>query len=54
VDLAILFWFTKPMMSWLARFKFFNTGHRMSGLSRETLGMDAAPPKTPATAGSRV
>jgi len=40
VDLAILFWFTKPMMSWLARFKFFNSGHRLSGLSRETLGMD--------------
>jgi preprotein translocase subunit SecD len=43
VDLAILFWFTKPMMSWLARFTFFNSGHRLSGLSRETLGMDAAP-----------
>ena len=43
VDLAILFWFTKPMMSWLARFTFFNSGHRLSGLSRETLGMDGAP-----------
>ena len=43
VDLAILFWFTKPMVSWLARFSFFNTGHRFSGLSRETLGMDAVP-----------
>lgn len=44
VDLAILFWFTKPMMSWLARFTFFNSGHRMSGLSKETLGMDAPAP----------
>ncbi len=40
VDLAILFWFTKPMVSWLARFKFFNSGHRLSGLSTDTLGMD--------------
>ncbi|WP_426246435.1 protein translocase subunit SecD [Nocardioides sp. LHG3406-4] len=43
VDLAILFWFTKPMVSWLARFRFFNSGHRLSGLSTETLGMDPAP-----------
>ncbi|WP_232676004.1 protein translocase subunit SecD [Nocardioides sp. R-C-SC26] len=40
VDLAILFWFTKPMVSWLARFKFFNSGHRLSGLSPSTLGID--------------
>lgn len=41
IDLAVLFWFTKPAVSWLARFKFFNGGGRMSGLSAETLGMDA-------------
>lgn len=40
VDLAVLFWFTKPAVSWLAKFKFFNGGGRMSGLSAETLGMD--------------
>ncbi len=58
VDLAILFWFTKPMVSWLARFRFFNSGHRLSGLSQETLGMDGPAPasrgprtKTAATAG---
>jgi preprotein translocase subunit SecD len=45
VDLAILFWFTKPMVTWLGRFRFFNTGHRLSGLSRETLGMDGPPAK---------
>ncbi len=28
------------MVSWLARFKFFNSGHRLSGLSAETLGID--------------
>jgi preprotein translocase subunit SecD len=44
VDLAILFWFTKPMVTWLGRFTFFNSGHRWSGLSRETLGMDGPPP----------
>jgi preprotein translocase subunit SecD len=43
IDLAVLFWFTKPMVSYLARYKFFNGGGRLSGLSRETLGMDAAP-----------
>ncbi|MCD4535099.1 protein translocase subunit SecD [Nocardioides sp. cx-169] len=52
VDLAILFWFTKPMISWLARFKFFNSGHRLSGLSAETLGIDALP--TPAPSRARV
>jgi preprotein translocase subunit SecD len=38
LDLAVLFWFTKPMVSWLARFKFFNGGGKWSGLSVETLG----------------
>lgn len=50
VDLAILFWFTKPMVSWLAHFKFFNSGHRLSGLSPETLGIDGP---TAAPAGGR-
>ena len=55
VDLAILFWFTHPMVSWLARFKFFNSGHRLSGLSKGTLGMDGpgSTPTTPATAGGK-
>lgn len=43
IDLAVLFWFTKPMVSYLARFRFFNGGGKLSGLSKETLGMDAAP-----------
>ncbi|HWJ65435.1 MAG TPA: protein translocase subunit SecD [Nocardioides sp.] len=50
IDLAVLFWFTKPMVSWLAQFKAFNSGHKLSGLSKETLGMDVAKPRT-ATAG---
>jgi preprotein translocase subunit SecD len=41
VDLAVLFWFTKPLVSFLARYHFFNGGGRLSGLSPETLGTDA-------------
>lgn len=40
IDLAIFFWFTHPMVTWLARYRFFNSGHRLSGLSAETLGVD--------------
>lgn len=40
IDLAVFFWFTHPMVSWLARYPFFNRGHAMSGLSAETLGLD--------------
>ncbi|WP_122817778.1 protein translocase subunit SecD [Nocardioides pantholopis] len=43
IDLAVLFWFTKPFVSWLAQFKFFNGGGKLSGLSPETLGIDAVP-----------
>jgi preprotein translocase subunit SecD len=50
IDLAVLFWFTKPLVSWLAQFKAFNSGHKMSGLSPETLGIDA-PKVRHATAG---
>lgn len=44
IDLAVLFWFTKPMVSWLAQFRFFNSGNKYSGLSKETLGMDGPRP----------
>ena len=40
IDVAVFFYFTKPTMTLLARRSFFNTGHRFSGLSRETLGVD--------------
>jgi preprotein translocase subunit SecD len=53
VDLAILFWFTKPMVSWLARFKFYNSGHRLSGLSKGTLGIDGPAPRTATTVGGK-
>jgi len=38
IDLAVVFWFTKPLMTVLARTKFFNSGSKLSGLSPETLG----------------
>lgn len=40
IDLAVLFWFTKPLVSYLARFRFFNGGGTLSGLSAGTLGID--------------
>lgn len=43
IDLAVLFWFTKHAVSWLARFTFFNGGGALSGLSRSTLGIDGEP-----------
>ena len=40
IDLAVFFWFTHPMVSLLARYKFFNRGHKLSGLDPEALGVD--------------
>lgn len=40
IDLAVYFWFTKPMMSWLVRFRFFNSGHKLSGLSPSQIGIE--------------
>ena len=38
VDLAIIIFFTHPMMEWIVRFRFFGEGHRLSGLDPEHLG----------------
>ncbi len=43
IDLVIFFWFTHPMVSWLAHFSFFNKGHKLSGLDAENLGIDRLP-----------
>ena len=40
IDLAVFFWFTKPMVSWLVRFRFFNSGHKASGLSPDHIGIE--------------
>ena len=38
VDLIVVFTFTKPLVTILARFKFFASGHRFSGLSAKSTG----------------
>jgi preprotein translocase subunit SecD len=40
IDLAVFFWFTHPMVTLLGTFKFFNRGHKLSGLDPEALGID--------------
>ena len=41
VDIVVVFLFTKPMITLLARTKFFGQGHKMSGLDPERLGSRA-------------
>ena len=55
IDLVVFFWFTHPMVSWLARFPFYNRGHRLSGLNAETLGIDriSVAPPTPRRVGGK-
>ena len=43
IDIVVFFLFTKPMVTWLAKFPFFNTGHKLSGLDAENLGVDYLP-----------
>ena len=57
IDVFIVFFFTKPLMSLLARTRFFGGGHRLSGLDPAHLGVKALPgtrTRRPATAGSRL
>jgi preprotein translocase subunit SecD len=41
IDIVVVFLFTKPMVTLLARTKFFSSGHRMSGLDPVRLGARA-------------
>jgi preprotein translocase subunit SecD len=43
IDVIVFFFFTKPMVSWLAQFRFFNAGHKLSGLDAENIGLDRLP-----------
>jgi preprotein translocase subunit SecD len=43
IDVVVVFLFTKPLMTLLARTKFFGGGHRLSGLDPEHLGVQALP-----------
>jgi preprotein translocase subunit SecD len=40
IDLVVFFFLTKPLISWLVRFKFFANGHKWSGLSPEHAGIE--------------
>ena len=40
IDLVVFFFFTKPLVSWLATFKFFSSGHKLSGFSAEQAGIE--------------
>lgn len=42
VDLAIVFWFSKPLVSLLGRTRFYGGGHRWSGLDPSHLGVSRA------------
>jgi len=57
IDVAITFWFTKPLMTLLARSRFFGSGHRLSGLDPGHLGVPSLPglrSRRPKLAGARV
>jgi preprotein translocase subunit SecD len=43
IDVFVVFFFTKPLVTLLSRTKFFGQGHKWSGLDRQHLGM---PPLT--------
>jgi preprotein translocase subunit SecD len=47
---VVFFLFTKPMVSWLATFKFFYSGHKLSGLSPDQVG-SVRPAGSSSTAG---
>jgi preprotein translocase subunit SecD len=49
VDLFIVFYFTKPLVTLLSRTKFFGEGHKLSGLDPEHLGVDKLRVATGAT-----
>ncbi|MGI8434971.1 MAG: protein translocase subunit SecD [Nocardioidaceae bacterium] len=42
IDVFVVFFFTKPMVTMLSRTKFFGQGHKWSGLDRQHLGMPPA------------
>lgn len=43
IDVAVVFFFTKPLMTLLGRTKFYGQGHRLSGLDPRHLGVEALP-----------
>jgi len=39
IDLIVVFFFTKPLVTYLAKFSFFNEGHSLSGFSSKSTGL---------------
>ena len=48
IDVVVVFMFTKPLVSLLARTRFFGRGHRLSGLDPHHLGVTRIPGQGPA------
>lgn len=46
IDIAVLFWFTKPLMTLLGRTKYFGEGRTFSGFEADHLGAKAKRPRT--------
>ena len=54
IDVVVVFLFTKPLLTRLARTRFFGEGHRLSGVEPDRLGVQRRPPaRRPATAAAR-
>lgn len=47
IDIAVVFFFTQPMLTLLGRTKFFGEGHRFSGFEAEHMGASKAPLHNP-------
>ena len=43
IDLAVVFWFTKPLVSLLGKTKYFGQGRKFSGFEPEHLGSKHQP-----------
>ena len=39
IDLIVVFFFTKPLVTYLAKYSFFNEGHSLSGFSSKSTGL---------------
>ena len=44
IDIAIVFWFTKPLVTLLGRTKYFGEGRRFSGFEPEHMGAQRRSP----------
>ena len=39
IDLIVVFFFTKPLVTYISKFEFFNQGHTLSGFSAKSIGL---------------